>query len=95
VKKDVYFILEVIFRMTSQKINEFREKNYPFYQFHQRFTHAFFVQKSFRQFFSALSLALNELLYKKFVHKMLMKLTPYWSKPAFGLGRLSNGFERL
>jgi len=45
-------------------------------QFHQRFTRAFFVRKSFRQLFSAYSLALNKLSYKKISRKMLMKLTP-------------------
>jgi len=45
-------------------------------QFHQRFTHTFFVQKSFEQLFSAWSLALNKLLYEKCTLKMLMKLAP-------------------
>jgi len=44
-------------------------------QFRQHFTSTFFVQKSYEQLFSALSLALNELLYKKFAHNLLMKLT--------------------
>jgi len=35
--------------------------------------HANFLNKSF---FSTLSLALNQLLYEKSAHKMLMKLTP-------------------
>ncbi len=43
-------------------------------QFHQRFTHAFFVRKSFWKLFSASSLALNKLLYENFARKMLIKL---------------------
>ncbi len=49
-------------------------------QFHQHFTSAFFVRKSFRQLFSMyLHSALCFLapnLYKKLERKMLMKLTP-------------------
>jgi hypothetical protein len=40
-------------------------------QFHQHFTCVFLYES----FFSSYILALNELLYKKHVHKMLMKLT--------------------
>jgi len=36
----------------------------------------FLVRKSVEQLFSALSLAFDELLYKKCLQKMLMKLTP-------------------
>jgi len=45
-------------------------------QFHQHFTYEFYVRTSFRQLFSIYVLALGRNLYKKFVHKTLMKLTP-------------------
>jgi len=52
-------------------------------RFHQRYTHAFFVQnfgakkhKCFTQLFSSYVLARKALSYKKHARKMLMKLTP-------------------
>jgi len=50
--------------------------NLPWSQFHQHFTPAFFIRKSFEQLFSAQSSALKKLSYEKRMHKMLMKLTP-------------------
>jgi hypothetical protein len=44
-------------------------------QFHQRFTRKFFVRTSFRQLFSSYMYVKKRCLYKKFVCKMLMKLT--------------------
>ncbi len=51
-------------------------KKDTFRRFHQRFTHAFFVRKSFWQLFSCYVLAKKALSYEKRASKMLMKLTP-------------------
>jgi len=52
-------------------------------QFHQCFTHAFFVRKSFWHLFGSISLVTfsfvifgAKILYENRAHKMLMKLTP-------------------
>jgi hypothetical protein len=51
-------------------------------QFHQHFTCAFFVQKSFRQL-SLITVRLRDFLSKGYRRKMLMKLTPCGSRPTF------------